>query len=31
MSFDKTIQNVQKDKFNNMKILEKHKMFPKRN
>jgi hypothetical protein len=29
MSLNKTIQAVQKDKFNSMKILENYKMFPK--
>ncbi len=29
MSFDKTIQAIKKDKFNNMEILDKHMMTPK--
>jgi hypothetical protein len=30
MSFDITIRVVQTDKFNNMEILDEHKMTPKR-
>jgi len=29
MSCDKTIQAIEKDKFNSMEIVEKLKMFPK--